>query len=186
MDDNSSGAGRLQETRVLDRKALASIYDEFYRPVYSYIFRQVESVETARDLTADVFHRLLQAISAGTGPDRNVKAWLLRTAHNLVVDYYRGQQVRRRRPLSLDFLAAADDPVAIAERNAQTAEVLAAWHHLTADQQQVIELKFMQELSNVETAEIMGKPVTAVKMLQHRALAALRRQLDSVRERVQL
>jgi RNA polymerase sigma-70 factor (ECF subfamily) len=62
--------------------------------------------------------------------------------------------------------------------------VLKAWRQLTDDQQQVIALKFMQELSNEETAAVMGKPVSAVKMLQHRALAALRRLLAETEEPV--
>lgn len=175
--------GKPGRATSLDRRALAAIYDEFRQPIYGYIYRQIEEVETARDLTADVFRRLLQASVDGRGPDRNAKAWLFRTAHNVVVDYYRSQQVRRDAPRQLEHATLSEDPVELAERHLQAAEVLDAWHHLTPDQQQVIALKFMQELSNEEVAAIMDKPVTAVKSLQHRALAALRRQLEQREER---
>lgn len=169
---------------VLDREALSKVYDEFHRPIYSYIFRQVDEVETARDLAAEVFRRLLQSVKHGTGPDQDVKAWLFRTAHNIVIDYYRGRAYRSHAPLNTDTIGFGEDPVTLAERNIQAGEVMDAWRNLTPDQRQVITLKFMQEFSNEETAQVMQKPVTAVKMLQHRALAALRRQLEKSKGRV--
>jgi len=72
---------------------------------------------------------------------------------------------------------AGDDPVGIAERRISAAQVRAALHRLTPDQQQVIALKFLEGLSSQEVADVLEKPVGAVKALQHRALSALRRQL---------
>lgn len=169
---------------VLDRATLSDVYDEFHRPIYSYIYRQVDEVETARDLTADVFRRLLQSVKNGAGPDQDIKAWLFRTAHNIVIDYYRSRHYRNHAPLNIDTLGFGEDPVAIAERNVQAGEVVDAWRHLTPDQRQVIALKYLQEFSNEEAAQVMNKPVTAVKTLQHRALAALRRQLEKSKGRV--
>ena len=51
----------LQKAKMYDRQALTAIYDAFYEPLYRYIYRQVDTEETARDLTAEVFHRFLQA-----------------------------------------------------------------------------------------------------------------------------
>jgi RNA polymerase sigma-70 factor (ECF subfamily) len=78
---------------------------------------------------------------------------------------------------------AADDPVGSAERHLSEAQVRAALRQLTPDQQQVIALKFLEGLSNQEVADVTGKPVGAVKSLQHRALAALGRQLVPDKER---
>ena len=172
------------EGLTLDRETLSKVYDEYHRPLYSYIYRQVDEVETARDLTAEVFRRLLQSVRNGSGPDQDIKAWLFRTAHNIVIDFYRSRRFRSHSPFNRDNIGFGDDPAAIAERNVQTGEVIAAWQNLTPDQRQVIELKFMQEFSNEEAAQVMRKPVTAVKTLQHRALAALRRQLEKSKERV--
>jgi RNA polymerase sigma-70 factor (ECF subfamily) len=184
MDNSKPAKGRQAAAPQLDRPALAAIYDEFHPAIYAYIYRQVEDADTARDLAADVFRRLLQAVRHGDGPSTDIKAWLYRTAHNLVVDHYRSRQFRRHEPLNVDFTGIGDDPASIAERHVAAAEVLKAWRQLTDDQQQVIALKFMQELSNEETAAVMGKPVSAVKMLQHRALAALRRLLAETEEPV--
>jgi len=175
---------RLRRARALDRNVLAAIYDDYHQPVYRYVHRQVGDVEAARDLTAEVFQRFLQAMGNGRGPDQHLAAWLYRTAHNTVIDYYRRQQHRQHLHLDEGLVNADDDPAGTAERNISAAQVRAALQHLTPDQQQVIVLKFLEGMSNQEVAAALGKPVGAVKSLQHRALAALRRQLVSDKEKV--
>jgi len=175
---------RLQRARALDRGALAAIYDEYHQPMYRYIYRQVSDVETARDLTADLFRRFLQAIRQGYGPERELRAWLYRTAHNIVIDYYRRQRHRQHLPLEEGLVNAGDDPVRVAEDQILAAEVHSALGQLTVDQRQVITLKFLAGLSNEETATMLDKPVGAVKSLQHRALAALQRQLVRAKEKI--
>jgi len=137
----------------------------------------VGDVDTARDLTADVFQKLVKAARQPNTPIEQISAWLYRTAHNAVIDHYRRRKFRRHLPLEESLVDDDDDPVATAERQIDAATIRAALCTLTPDQQEVIALKFLQGLSNQETAEIMNKPVTAVKALQHRALGALQRHL---------
>ena len=181
---NNYEEGRLRRAGALDRGALAAIYDEYHQPIYRYIYRQVSDVETARDLTAEVFRRLLQAVQQGKGPDQNLRAWLYRSAHNVVVDHYRRQQHRQHLPLEEQLVNSNDDPVALAEKQLLAEQVTAALWQLTPDQRQVITLKYLEGLSNEETANVVNKPVGAVKSLQHRALAALQRQLVKTKEKV--
>ena len=175
---------RERPARALDRDRLAAIYDEYHQLIYRYVYRQVGDVETARDLTAEVFHRLLRTAQSGGDPDRHPKAWLYRTAHNIVVDHYRRQQHRRHLPLDDELMIANDDPAGSAERHLSGAQVRAALQHLTPDQRQVITLKFLEGLSNQEVAVVLDKPVGAVKSLQHRGLAALQRQLAPDKETI--
>ncbi len=183
---NNHELARLQRARSFDRAALAAIYDDYHQPIYRYVYRQVSDVETARDLTAEVFHRLLKAIQKGKGPDRKLQAWLYRTAYNCVVDYYRRQKHRQHLPLNEELVDAKDDPVKLAEGHISAEEVRAALQRLTPDQQQVLTLKFLEGLSNQEIATMLNKSVGAIKSLQHRALATLHRQLASVEEKVLL
>jgi RNA polymerase sigma-70 factor (ECF subfamily) len=178
------GKIRGRPTSALDRDRLAAIYDECYQPIYRYVYRQVGDVETARDLAAEVFHRLLRTVQSDGSPDRHPKAWLYRTAHNIVVDHYRRQQHRRHLPLDDELINANDDPAGAAERRLSAAQVRAALQHLTPDQRQVIVLKFLEGLSNQEVAAVIDKPVGAVKSLQHRGLAALQRQLSPDKETI--
>lgn len=175
---------RLQKARSLDRATIGAIYDEYHQLIYSYIYRRVGEVELARDLTADVFRRFLQAIHNGTGPTDNLRAWLYRVAHNIIVDHYRQLGKQQEFPLQENLILSDHDPSQTAEIRLQTEKVRQALNHLTPDQQQVVALKFFEGLSNQEVAEITGKPVGAVKSLQHRALASLQRQLMPVDEEV--
>jgi RNA polymerase sigma-70 factor (ECF subfamily) len=168
----------VEEVHILDRAGLAAIYDEHYPLIYRYIYRQVGDVEVTRDLAAEVFHRLLKSVRKQKHPGQYLKAWLYRTAHNIVVDHYRRQQHRQHLPLNEALIDAEDDPAQTAERRESAARVRAALHELTPQQRQVIALKFLEGLSNQEVAAVLSKPVGAVKSLQHRALAALQRYLD--------
>jgi RNA polymerase sigma-70 factor (ECF subfamily) len=174
----------LERALSFDRQALTAIYDEYQKPLYRYIYRQVGEVEVARDLTADVFQRFLQAIQKGHGPDQRLKAWLYRVAHNNVIDYYRRQQHRRHLPIKENLVENGDGPAILAERNMAAERIRRALQELTPDQRRVITLKFFEGYSNLEVAELLNKPVGAVKSLQHRGLAAMQRQLELVQEQV--
>ena len=100
---------RLQRARAFDRDALAAIYNDYYQPIYRYIYRQVGQVDPARDLTAEVFQHFLQAIRQGNGPDQNINAWLYRLAHNIIVDYYRRQRHRQHLALDEEMASVPDD-----------------------------------------------------------------------------
>ena len=177
-DSGDQEAGHLRRARALDADALASIYDDYHPAIYRYLYRQVADVETARDLAAEVFHRLLRALHAGQGPTDHLSAWLYRTAHNVLVDHYRRQQHRRHLPLDESLASDGPAPGDEVESRLKAAQLRAALRRLTAHQQQVIALKFLAGLPNEEVARIVGKPVGAVKSLQHRALAALQRSLN--------
>jgi len=164
--------GNLPHAQVLDRAALAAIYDEYYPLIYRYIYRQTGDVETARDLAADVFQRLLQALQHQAGPQHQLAGWLYRTAHNLLVDHYRHQQHRQTMPLDEEIAAEDGDMAEALDSRLAAERVRAAVQGLSIDQQQVIFLKFLEGLSNEQVARLLDKPVSAVKSLQHRALAA--------------
>lgn len=174
----------LEKVCAGDAAALTAVYDAYHTPLYHYIFRRVGDVETARDLTAVTFQRLLQAVQSQSAPNRNLRAWLYRTAHNLVVDHYRRQQHRRHLSLDAAQLVSDSNPSRQAEQQLLAAEVRDALNALTPDQQQVITLKFLAGLTNAEVAEVLAKPVGAVKSLQHRGLAALQRLLAAAQEKV--
>lgn len=167
----------LEQRRNPDERALADIYDEYHDRIYRYVYRQVGEVDTARDLTADVFQRLLQAYHLGGGPDRHLSAWLYRSAHNAVVDFYRRQALRQHLPLDETLVDGDADPTAAVEQRLAVSRVRTALRELSLEQKDVIVLKFLEGMSNKEVAEALDKTVGAVKSLQHRALGALQRLL---------
>lgn len=163
----------LQQARNFDRTALTAVYDQYHPLLYRYITRQVSDRETARELTAVVFERFLAALKNGNGPETQLKAWLNRTAHNLVIDHYRRQAHRNHLPLPETVASGSDSPGQLAEQHLLGEQVITALQTLTPEQQQVLTLKFLEGFSNAEVADLMHKPIGAIKALQHRGLARL-------------
>lgn len=169
----------IRRAKQGDPTALAEIYDRHQPAIYRYIFHQVSDVATAEDLTGEVFVRLVDKIDHFTYRGYPLLTWLYAIARNLVTDYHR-RRARRPQLLALDERLVADvaDPEKAAELSLAQDRLTAALAHLTEDQRQVILLKFIAGLDNGTVARVLGKSVGAVKSLQHRGLAALRRILE--------
>ena len=166
-----------------DESALVEIYNLCQAPVYRYVYYRVGSVALAEELTAEVFVRLVDKLHSFREQGRPILAWLYAIAHNLVADHQRRQG--RVAWLPLDDAMAADEegqPAQVAEVREAQSTLAAALETLTEPQRQVILMKFMEDRSNAEVAAILGKDEGAVKSLQHRALAALRRALLTGRQ----
>jgi RNA polymerase sigma-70 factor (ECF subfamily) len=169
----------LQRARELEETALAEIFDTYYLPLYRYIYNAVRHVETAEDLAAEVFHRLLKHLAEGRGPRSHLKPWLFRVAHNIIVDDSRRQAHRTHHPLDERLPQPDGLPVEEQARLSLLAvEARRALEGLTTKQQAVIVLKYLIGMDNAEVAQTLTLPVGAVKSLQHRALASLRRALS--------
>lgn len=174
---NNSNNGRKAQNRC-EKKWLTAVYDEYHQPIYRFIYRRIGDVETARELTADVFQRLIQVVCRGKTIPENPRAWLYQAAHNIVIDEYRRRQHRQYLPLNEFITDGQVNPEEATHDNLTATQVRAALKLLTPDQQQVIALKFLEGFSNQEIAEIMGKSVGAVKVLQHRGLIALQQMFN--------
>ncbi|MCA9932788.1 MAG: sigma-70 family RNA polymerase sigma factor [Ardenticatenaceae bacterium] len=161
-----------------EKQWLASTYDAYHDPIYRYIYRRIGDVETARELSADVFQRLIQVVCQGKTPPENTRAWLYQTAHNIVIDEYRRRQHRQHLQLDEATLYSKDDPMELVHLHMTADRVRAALKWLTPDQQQVLTLKFLEGFSNQEVAEILDKSIGAVKALQHRGLSSLQQMLE--------
>jgi len=170
----TADADLLNRVRARDTAALAELYDRFAPVIYAYVYRRVGERPLAEDLTADVFVRALDALRAGKFATLSVQAWLYRLAHNRVIDHYRRNRRGPALPLE-EWVPAPDDVPETAGRRGEQAWVRAALRRLTDEQQQVLALRFGQGLSANATAEALGKTEEAIRALQHRALAALRR-----------
>lgn len=175
MDDEQDWLARA---RQLDETALTAIFDAHYDAIYRYVLFHTGHTQTAEDLSAQVFRRLLDALRLGKGPDRHLKAWLFRVAANLVVDEARRGQHRDHLPLDEALAASGSLLEEAVQQRILIGELGAALADLTDAQRSVIILRYLLELSIEETAQIMELTVGAVKAQQHRALAALRRKLD--------
>ncbi len=173
----------IKRAKTYDPAALGELYDQYAPKMYAYIYRRVSDAALAEDLTGELFLRVLRSLQNGRAWRKSVRGWLYRVAHNLVVDYY-----RQRPPTSIglddvELIAPADsNPAAELESALAAHRLREAIAQLTADQQQVLVLRFGEGLTARETGEVMGKTTGAVEALQRRGLAALRRILEGDEE----
>jgi RNA polymerase sigma-70 factor (ECF subfamily) len=172
----------LRRARNLDANALAQIHDQYYPEIYRYVRYRLDNEQVCEDITSEVFLRLLDALHQNRGPNQSVRGWLFGTASNLVNDHLRHHYARPVEGLEehseTGHSAGSDTPEQFLEDSFQRQAVRRAFQKLTGEQQHVLALRFADERSLDETAKIIGKSVSAVKALQFRALASLRRHLD--------
>ena len=133
----------LRQARLFDQAALAELYDRYNNGIYYYALRLLGDQSMAEECSAETFSHLLRALRNGGGPTDNLKAYLYRSAHNWITDYY-----RRTAPLPLDpdvdLLEPDSDPGDLAEQNIIQERVRIAIRLLTSEQRQVVILRFIE------------------------------------------
>ena len=165
---------------ALDPQAISAVYDRYFSDVYRFVLYRLNDEALAEDVSGDVFVRLLEALKKKRGPDKNIKAWLLSTASHVVTDHLRRHYRRPTTNLPETLVDDTKAPVVEIERRDQARFTRESIQKLTADQQTVLALRFGQGYSLEETATVMKKKSNAIKALQFRALAALRRHVGEV------
>jgi RNA polymerase sigma-70 factor (ECF subfamily) len=188
MQDVCTDAEMLALLKDAQRGAPAA-YDRLYNlyvdKIFRYVYARLGQRETAEDLTADVFVRLIQVLPRfsvnAERPVASFSAWLYRIASNLLTDHRRRQQHRQHADLAdhahLAGGGLSPDQHATAAEEGQI--VIQALAELGPEQQAVVLYRFAEQYSTQEVADLMGKTTGAVKALQHRALISLRRLLSS-------
>ncbi len=164
----------------VDKEAFGQLYETYVERIYNYVYYRTGSAADAEDLTARIFERAMQHI--GNYQDKGVpfSAWLYRIAHNMVANWHRDRS--RRQVFSLEDFAqwhtSEDGPESKTERLEEREFLLEAVRRLPADRQELLLLKFMEQLPNAEIGQIMGRSEGAIKSLYHRTLLALRDDLQ--------
>jgi len=173
----------VEERALVDRarqdpEAFGQLYLRYVRSIYNYIFYRTGDPEEAEDLTSQVFLQALQHLSRFQDRGVPFAAWLFRIAHNLVANWHRDRHRRPTVPLSENGHEPVSDRVEVVlERQEDRERLLAAMRRLPPERQQLLILKFVEGMSNAEIAQIMGRSEGAVRVLYHRTLEALRKEL---------
>lgn len=168
----------LDRARKLDSDALAQIHDLYYEPIFRYIAFRVSDRHVAEDLTSDVFTRFLAAVRDRKAPTSTLRGWLYSVAAHVTSDHHRRSYRAPHVQLDETIESAEVGPDELAEATLTRADLREAVAELTEEQQNVIALRFGNELPIQEVARTMGKTEGAIKQLQARAIAALARKLS--------
>jgi len=172
----------VERARELDNEAWQIIFNRHYPRLYSYLYYRVGDPNVAEDLCGEVFERAVKNIHRFKPRGGGLAGWLTRIAQNLAHDYHRRRNVRPPDPLELNesWIQADDDPDDQLLSRESAAYLHRALQRLTPQQRDVILLRFIAQMRTPEVAKIMGKTEGAIKALQHRALASLRRELKTL------
>lgn len=173
-------AALLRAARKFDQDALAAIFNLYAPAIYKYGLRLFGDPIEADNLVGVVFEQLLQKLAIGQGPLTNLRSYLYEIAYHLVIS--EGHYHKRFARLGVAFprtgeLPSASMQLTLEERALMDALISSLNNELSADQQHVIILRFLEDFSLGETATIMGKSVNNVKVIQNRAIAKLRKSL---------
>jgi RNA polymerase sigma-70 factor (ECF subfamily) len=162
-----------------DRDAFGQLYERYMDRIFNYVYYRTGNLHDAEDLTARVFQRAMSHIHNYTDRGVPFSAWLYRIAHNLVANWHRDRS--RRQEIPLDDLPVlpmkGDHPERNLLRSQEQEALLRLIRRLPPDRQNLLILKFVENMSNAEIGAIMGRSEGAVKSLYHRTLLALREQL---------
>jgi RNA polymerase sigma-70 factor, ECF subfamily len=173
-------ANIVMQAQAGDHNAFDAIYDRFADPLFRYLYARCGDAALTEELTGDLWVRVVEHLPTFRFPrgdqEAAFAAWLYRIARNLIIDHYR-RKGNVHMPLS-ETLSAPDLPhdehvIAADERQ----ELRAALEQLTAEQREVLMLRFIEECSHAEVARLTNRSEGAVKVMQHRALGALARVL---------
>lgn len=154
-----------------DREWIVAAARRFERPLLAYVRRLLGDPHRGRDVVQDAFLQLCRQPRAAVEP--RLAAWLFTVCRRRAVDILRKEN--RMTTLSADPPAAAAGPADALERKDTAAAVLARLSGLPANQQEAVRLKFLQQFSYREIAEVMGLSESHVGVLLHTALTTLRR-----------
>jgi RNA polymerase sigma-70 factor (ECF subfamily) len=159
-----------------DKEAFGELYERYTERIFNYVYYRTGNVHDAEDLTARVFQRAMNHIHSYTDRGVPFSAWLYRIAHNLVANWHRDRS--RKQEIPIDDLPVlptkADHPETTLVRTEEQDSLLRLIRRLPSERQTLLILKFVENLSNAEIGQIMGRSEGAVKSLYHRTLLSLR------------
>lgn len=164
-----------------DQESFAVLYDIFIDDIYRYVFYRVKTSD-AEDLVENVFLKVWENIRKYKSGKSSFSAWIFRIAHNLIVDYYRTSKDRNFDELKIDIPAykREHNPIKSVERIFDHEALKQALGKLKKEYQEIIVHKFVNEFSNSEVAQILNKSEGSLRILQYRALKALKIELENL------
>jgi RNA polymerase sigma-70 factor (ECF subfamily) len=170
----------VDRARKGDDTAFGALYDAFAPRVYRFFRFRVETDEAAEDLTQRVFLKMIEQLTHYQSRGVPFAAWLFRVARNAWIDEHRLSRSNVPLEALADIAGEEAGPEELAAHAFDWEILRRELGHLPADQREVIACRFFAGLSPRETAAQMGRSEGSVRVLQHRALAALRRRIGPV------
>ncbi len=165
-----------------DAEAFGMLYERYVDVVYRYVYVRVGSRQTAEDITSEAFLRALRRMDSFAWQGRDIAAWFITIARNLITDNAKSARFRMEVTTAdmLDADGRVEGPDQEVLGRLRDERLLTAVRNLKPEQAECVVLRFLQGLSLAETAKVLGRSEGAVKQLQLRAVRSLHRELADV------
>jgi RNA polymerase sigma-70 factor (ECF subfamily) len=162
-----------------DASVISELYERNRQSIFRYLYYRVGDLQTAEDLTADVFVRMLHALNGYQPRNVSFEAWLFQIARNLAIDHHRKMSLRKHVSLE-DAQGQAGPALQAHDLPFDSQSLQHALEQLNETQRDVIILRFINQVPLAQVAGALHKSEDAIKALQRRGLAALRQILDGL------
>lgn len=167
------------------QEVFEDLYDKYHHDLFQFLFYMVRNKQLAEDLTQEVYIKIIKSYDSFKG-NSSEKTWIFSIARHAAIDYFRGQKRKKKHIMDLfdigekSHLIQDSDPIPeeMAVQNEEIKDIYECLEQCTVDQKTVIILRYIQDLSIQETAEILGWSLSKVKTTQHRGMKALRTLLE--------
>ncbi len=179
QSDELTDVDLLQKAQHGDAEAFGLLYERHAQAVFRFLYSHLNNRMDAEDLTGEVFLRAWRSLPRYRYQGAPFLAFLFRVARNALVDAYRRSSTAATDTVAdIETVADAAEPADVVHANLEREEVRRHLGRLREEYRLVLTLRFIGELSPEETAQVMEKSGGAVRVLQHRALAALRKLIE--------
>jgi len=155
------------------------LYEQYHQSLFQFIFYMVRNRETAEEIVQEVYIKVLQSYDSFAG-NSSEKTWLFSIARHTTIDWIRKQNRQKRRwfggESSIENEVIRDHallPEEIVTQRDEIRQIYKGLQQCSLAQQQVMILRFIEQLSIAETADILGWSESKVKTTQHRAIKTL-------------
>ena len=158
-----------------DKEAFGLLYDHYLPQIDRFILLKVNNRSEAEDLTHEVFLNSWQKIETYVPREFPFSSWLYRVARNEVIDFYRTHKNNvRLDAVEEDSLKIPEEASINLDRALDLESVKNVIQFLKPEQQDVIIMRFVEDLSHEEIAAAIDKSAGAIRLIQHRAINALK------------
>jgi len=182
MDSPPNETQLIASAKQGNQEAVSVLYEFYAQSIYRYVSYRVDSQMVAEDITAEVFLRMVRELPSFEDRGLPFGAWLYKIASNLLNDHYRHTKSKPEVELDESLRNDDTDPFLRIENAQERQRIAEALQTLPSEYQDVLILRFMRGLSHAEVAQILNKSENALRTIQHRALKALGKKLDTTQK----
>ncbi len=173
----------IERARGGEAEAFGLLYDHYLPRIYRFVLLKVSHREEAEDLTHQAFLRAWESIAVYVDLGFPFGSWLYQISRNIIIDHYRSSSKMRGSISIEDIGEVLKDDTELeseVEKKMSLDKIAVAINKLKDVEQDVVIMRFVDDLPHEEVARILGKSEGAVKLIQHRAIKNLKKILETV------